>query len=404
MTGSVVVGASLAQRPGRGGHTWALLQYLLGFARLGWDVLFLDRLEPEMCRNATGRPIDVSPHVRYFRRVMDAFELDGACSLALDGGERSLGLARREVLDRVDAADLLVNVMGFVTDDEILGAARRRVFLDIDPGFGQMWHELGQADLFAGHDDHVTIAANMGLPGCGIPTCGLEWITTPQPIVLERWAPAPVVPGRPFTGIGAWRGPYDPIVFGGRTYGLRVHEFRRFAPLPRLARADFEMALDIDRNEDADLETLRANGWSLVDPRRVAADPWTYRDYIRASGAEFMVAKNMYVATRSGWFSDRSLCYLASGRPVLAQDTGLGPHVPLGEGLVAFSTLEEAASGADRIASDPVRHGRAARELAEAHFDSDVVLGRLLDRLAATAARPADSAAAAADREGATCR
>ncbi len=385
MPGSVVIAGSLAQRPGQGGHTWALLQYLLGFARLGWDVLFLDRLEPEMCSNAAepALGIDGAPNLEYFLRVMKAFGLESAYSLAWNGGERFVGLSRRDVLERVRGADLLLNVMGFLVDEEILGAARRRVFLDIDPGFGQMWRELGLADLFHGHDDHVTIAENIGRPGCEIPTCGLQWIVTRQPIVLSHWTPSPGGVNRPFSSIGAWRGPYDPVEYQGRTYGLRVHEFRRFAALPLLSGGRFEIALDIDRQDADDLELLRANGWSLIDPREVAGDPWAYRGYIRRSGAEFLVAKNMYVQTRSGWFSDRSICYLASGKPVLAQDTGLAPHYPLGEGLIAYSTLEEAVAGADRIAGEPQRHGRAARALAEEFFESGRVLTGLLDRLQA---------------------
>lgn len=391
-----MIAASLAQRPGQGGHTWALLQYLLGFERLGWDVVLLDRLEPEMLSSAAQpvSAVDVSPHLTYFLRMMEAFGLQDAYSLAWNGGERFIGLSRRQVLERVRDADFLLNVMGFVIDEEILGAARRRVFLDIDPGFGQMWQELGLADLFRGHDDHVTIAENIGRSDCEIPTCGLDWITTPQPVVLGHWTPTPVRADRPFTSIGAWRGPYDPVEFAGRTYGLRVHEFRRFAVLPRLSGARFEMALDVDREERADFEMLRSNGWSLVDPLEVAGDPWAYRRYIRRSGAEFLVAKNMYVQTRSGWFSDRSICYLASGRAVLAQDTGLAGRYPSGEGLILYSTLDEAVAGVDRIAGAPERHARAARALAEERFDSDRVLTGLLDRLQARGGEAAVGAAA----------
>jgi hypothetical protein len=160
-----------------------------------------------------------------------------------------------------------------------------------------------------------------------------------------------------------------------------VHEFRRFATLPRLSAERFEVALQIDAADVRDLELLRANGWSLADPQVAARDPWAYREYVQGSKAEFIVAKNMYVRSRSGWFSDRSACYLASGRPVLAQDTGFAELYPTGEGLLAFSELEEAREGAERIARDYARHARAARTLAEAHFDSSKVLGRLLAEL-----------------------
>ncbi len=184
-----------------------------------------------------------------------------------------------------------------------------------------------------------------------------------------------------FTTVASWRAPFGSVVYEGRTYGLKVHEFRRFVELPRISGHTFELALDIDSAESGDLELLRANGWHLADPVTVAADPWSYRDYIQGSLAELMVAKNMYVQARSGWFSDRSICYLASGRPVLAQDTGLAGRFGDGDGLVFFSTLGEAREGAGRIASDPVLQARAARSIAEEYFDSDRVLSRLLARL-----------------------
>src|SRR5688572_17509820 len=177
--GTIVVAGSLAQRPRNGGHTWVFLQYLLGFRRLGWDVLFLDRLEPEMCIDADGHscPIEESENVRYFLDVMERFDLGGAFALACDGGERFVGLSRQQVLERTAGAALLLNVMGFFIDEEIRAAAPKRVFLDIDPGFGQMWNELGLSDVFRGHDAYVTIGENIGRPECAIPACGLEWIT-----------------------------------------------------------------------------------------------------------------------------------------------------------------------------------------------------------------------------------
>lgn len=383
MPGRIAVAGSLAQRPGQGGHTWVLLQYLLGFRRLGWDVLFIDRLGPGMCggERRTRAGIERSRHVRYFLRWLTRFGLDEAFSLEWNGGERYLGLSRSRLLEWVRGSDLLLNVMGFLTDEEVLSAAPRRVFLDIDPGFGQMWRALDLADLFQGHDVYVTIAQNIGKPRCTIPTCGIPWIVTRQPIVLEHWPVSDGAFEAGFTSIGAWRGPYDPIAYEGRVYGLRVHEFRRFVTLPRLSGATFRMALDIDEADAPDLIRLRKNGWRLVDPTAAAGDPWVYRDFIQNSGAEFMVAKNIYVDTHSGWFSDRSICYLASGKPVLAQDTGLADSLPLGDGLLTFSTLEEALSGIDRLATDPGRHGQAARELAEECFDSDRVLGRLTDEI-----------------------
>jgi len=374
VSGRIVIAGAVAQKPGCAGHAWQFLQYLLGFRRLGWDVCFIDQIGGA----------DPVAGERHLAEVMAWAGLNGAWSLGLPGGERA-GLGRAQVLERIRDADLLLNVMGFETDAELLGAARLRVFLDTDPGFGQMWHALGLADIFAGHDAHVTIAERIGAPDCTVPTCGLDWITTPQPVVLDAWPVAPPARDGAFTSVASWRGSYGPVDFDGHRYGLRVHQLRRFAELPAAASGRFELALDIHPADAADAELLRAGGWQLRPPSEVAATLDGYRDYLRGSAGEVMVAKGMYVDSRSGWFSERSTCYLASGRAVLAQDTGLAERYPVGEGLLVFSTLAEAIAGAEELQADPARHAVAARALAEEHFDSDRVLGRLLDRLGAAA-------------------
>ena len=263
-----------------------------------------------------------------------------------DGGRSLDGLSRAELLERTRAARFLLNVMGFVRDPEVLAAARRRVFLDIDPGFGQVWKELGLADVFAGHDDFVTVGRNVGSDGCGVPTCGLRWLTIPHPVVLAR---CPVAPGgNDFTSVGSWRGPYDRIEYDGQSLGLRVHEFRKFVELPSRVDASFRVALEIDASDANDLESLRENGWLLVDPSEVVPDPGAYLRFVQGSAAELTVAKGIYVTLATGWLGDRTACYLASGKPALVQDTGLAAHYPLGEGLLTFSTLDEAVAGAER--------------------------------------------------------
>jgi hypothetical protein len=382
MTETIVVAGSLAQRPGNGGHSFVFLHYLLGLKRLGWDVLFLDRLEPEMCVDAAGRScsLDQSENLRYVQHVMERFGLSDDYSLSYNRNQQVIGVPLDEVLERTRQAALLINVMGFLDDEDILGAARKRVFLDIDPGFGQMWRSLGLHDPFAGHDAFVTVGQNIGQPGCTIPDCGLSWIPTFPPVVLDLW-PASAGDSGCFTSVASWRGAYGPIEYAGATYGLRVHEFRRFVGLPLRCRQRFELALNIHPADAADSTLLTDNGWGLVDPSSVAGDPSAYRRYIMASRAEFMVAKNMYVQSRSGWFSDRSACYLAAGKPVLAQDTGLESVLPAGEGLITFSTTDEVLAGVDAINSDYATHCRGARALAEEYLDSDVVLRRLLEQL-----------------------
>jgi hypothetical protein len=382
---TLTIAGSIAQHAGRGGHTWAFLQYLVGFQKLGWDVLFLDWIEPHRGITEAGLPAPIhdSWNVRYVEQVMHCFGLDGHYAVLTKSGGTVAGLSRPQVLKRVADSAALINVMGYLDDHEILQAASMRVFLDIAPGFAQMWRELAIRDALAGHDAFVTIAANIGKPGCSIPTCGLDWITTRLPIVLDEW---PAVdrdgaPERPITTVASWRGSEPPVGYQGRMYGLRAHEFRQFAALPYLTGGRFEIALDIHPADVKDVQLLSESGWSLVEPRRAAGDPWRYRDYIRGSSAELMVSKGMYVQTRSGRFGHRSICYLASGRPVLAQDTGLDDLLPQGDGLLTFTTVEEAAEGAQAIERDYVRHSRAARRLAEDYFDSSEVLPSLVHEL-----------------------
>lgn len=367
MKNTIVLAGALAQKPRRGGHTWVFLQYLLGFKKLGWDVLFLDTLEMR----------EYSPNVTYFVDVMRRAGLEDSYSLECSGGEIRIGLSRHEVLERVRRSAVFFNITGFLKDDEVLACAPKRVFLDIDPGFIHMWQELRLADLLRGYDSYVTIAANIGTTACSIPTCGLQWTTTRPPVVLDFWTSVPA-PGRQFTTIATWRGAFGPLDYQGKTYRLRPYEFRKFIELPRRSGKAFQIALDIHEAEVADLALLRSNGWSVVDPFDAAGDPQSYQEYIRNSSAEIMIAKNMYVESNSGWFSDRSACYLASGRPVLVQDTGLANHYPTDKGVVAFTTMEEALAGAESISAYPATHSRAAREIAEEYFDSDKVLKHLL--------------------------
>jgi hypothetical protein len=384
LTPTVLISGALAQVPGNGGMAWFHLQLLLGLRRLGWGVLFLDRIDPGQCVGESGRPAAPaeSVNLRWLRSVMERFGMADAWSLDA-GAAGTLGVPRERVLRLAGDAPLLLNVMGYANDAALLGAVRRRVFVDIDPGFPQMWRELGLHDAFAGHDAFVTVGMSVGRPDCVIPTCGLDWVTMAQPVVLEHWPAAPrPADDAPFTSVGAWRGSNGPVEFRGATYGLRAHEFRRFVELPGMCPGErFEMAFDIHPADGKDIDALARNGWRLVDPGKVTATPEDYRAFVARSRGEFMVPKQMYVATRSGLLSDRSAYYLASGRPVLARDTGLARFFPTGEGLLPFSTPDEAAEGVRRLRRDYDRHARAARAIAEECFDSDKVLRRLLGQL-----------------------
>jgi hypothetical protein len=365
---SVLVAGALANRPLNGGGAWVRLSYLLGFRRLGIDVTFLEQ------GPWNG---DASTAKGFFADFVEQFGLAGDAAL-IDGDGRTVsGLPCDELLERAVAADLLLNIGGNLTWPRLLQRARRTAYLDLDPAFTQFWHAQGLLAV-PDHDAYFTIGENVGTPPCAIPTNGLRWRATRPPVVLRDWPAVHGAEPAPFTTVASWRGPFGRVEHEGKRFGLKLDEFRRFVDLPRLTRHEFELALDIHPGEERDLRLLCQHGWRLADPRRAAGDPFAFRRYVQRSAAEFSVAKGIYVETDSGWFSDRTVRYLASGKPVLVQDTGFSRNLPTGEGLIAFRTLDEAVAGADAIASDYHRHSRAARLLAEEHFDSDVVLGRLL--------------------------
>jgi hypothetical protein len=201
-----------------------------------------------------------------------------------------------------------------------------------------------------------------------------------QPVVLPEWPDTPGNPDAAWTTVCNWRG-YGSIQSGGVLYGQKVHSFRRLMELPERAAGHFQPAVAIHPAEVKDLEALGAHGWDIVDPAAVADTPDRYREFIQGSKGELGIAKSGYVESQCGWFSDRSVCYLASGRPVVAQDTGFGQYLPAGGGLFAFSTVDEAVNAIDMVNVDYARQCRRAREIAEAHFRAELVLGSLLERI-----------------------
>jgi hypothetical protein len=383
----VLVGGALANKHLNGGEAWVRLSWVLGLQRLGCTVYFVEQIDPATCVDEDGNPasFEASANRKYFDAVVEEFGLAGTATLLYGDGKQTSGLALEELFEIAGEADLLVNISGHVSLAPLLERIARKAYIDLDPGFTQFWHAAGQAgSRLEGHDHYFTVGENIGADWCPIPTDGIDWRPLPPPVVLDEW---PAVGGGTnprFTTVGAWRGGFGPVTYDGRTYGLKVHEFRKVMALPRLVDSAFEIALDIHPGDDRDRETLLENGWLLSDPRVEAAGPHEFRRYVQGSGAEFSVAQGIYVETRSGWFSDRTVKYLASGKPVLVQDTGFSREYRRGEGVVPFSTLEEAARGADAIAGDYESRSQAARAVAEERFDSDVVLGDFLEQVEVT--------------------
>ena len=379
---TVIVSGMIAADPYQGGATWAVLQYVLGLLQLGHDVYFIEPIKEAAIRPAAATLAE-SVNARYFTEVATQFGLLGRAALLQQGTQQTHGLSYPQLQQIARKADVLLNISGMLEDPELLCPIPIRAYLDLDPAFNQLWNAVQGIDMrFGGHTHHVTIGQSIGSPECPIPTCGRDWIKTWQPIVLKHWPVAHQLTHPALTTIANWRG-YGSIHHDGLHYGQKAHSLRPLLGLPRLTPEKLLLALSIHPGETRDLAALAENGWECVDPATVTDTPERYQQFIQGSWAEFGVAKSGYVHSRCGWFSDRSVCYLASGRPVLAQDTGLAHLLPTGEGLLLFASLEEAVAGIAELRRNYPAHAKRARAIAEEYFESDKVLTRLLHSLGA---------------------
>ena len=382
---TVFVSGAVANKHRHGGSIWVRISWAEALRDAGFDVVLAEQIDERSCVGADGAParFEESANAAAFRAATAQFGLTGALVCPAAGGaaepDRSIGLGLDELLARADDAALLVNVGGHLRWRPLLDRLAPRAFVDLDPGFTQIWHAEGRDVGVAAHDLHFTVGLNVGTPGCPLPTAGVRWRAIRQPVAQERWSAAPAAALERFTTVASWRGAYGPATWAGRSYGVKAHEFRRFLAVPQaVPGASFEVALDIHPGDGADIARLHAHGWRLSDPAALAGTD-AFRAFVQASGAEFSPAQNIYVDTRSGWFSDRTVRYLAAGRPALVQDTGLREHLPTGEGLLTFSTPAEAAAGARELLVDYPRHCAAARRIAADHFAGPRAIAPLLE-------------------------
>lgn len=365
----IVVGGMVASVPGHGGATWAALQYVLGLRGLGHDVLLVDEVRG---------PGDPEAREQCLRDVVAEHGLEGRAALLIGGG-RAVGMSFAETQAFAAGADLLVNLAGTLREPELVEAVPRRLLVDLDPAFTQLWHAVDGVDIgLARHDRFASVGLRLHAPECTVPDCGVHWTPTLPPVALDRWPRIVEDPSEGVTAIANWRS-YGTIEHDGIRYGQKAHSVRELIELPRLAEEPVRFALRIDPAEAADLAALHAHGWQLVDAAQETQTAGDYARFVRASAAELGIAKEGYVVSRCGWFSDRSACYLACGRPVVAQRTGWEAVLPEGAGLLGFDTAAEAAEALAAVRAEPLRHAAAARALAEEHFDARRVLPALLD-------------------------
>lgn len=368
---NILVAGIIARYP-FGGVTWCSLMYLLGLRALGHHVFYIEDTgeciyDPEQ----NTRSEDPAYGTRYIHRALEPFGLGDRWSFVnYDGAYH--GASQAQVQAFCADADLFINLSGgsWFWRDEYRNIPRK-VFIDSDPVFTQLAIAKGEGwyvDFFRGFDRLFTFGANIGTPASHVPDGGLTWHKTWQPVTIDQWRTDAPPAHEAFTTVMTWK-----IESFADVDGNKDKEFIKVIDLPSRVAQPFLLAVNGPQT------LLRAHGWQTVDAMGVSRSLWDYRQFIQDSKGEFGVAKHAYVANRSGWFSDRTECYLAAGRPAVVQDTGWSAHLPHGTGLIAFSTPEEAIDGLARISADWPAHSRRAAEIAREHFDANVVLPRLIE-------------------------
>jgi hypothetical protein len=368
----ILVAGIMARYP-FGGVTWCSLMYLLGLRALGHQVFYVEDTgeciyDPE--QNAISE--DPGYGTRYIHAALQPFDLGDRWSFVnFDGSHH--GASHKALRDFCGDADLFINLSGgswFWRDE--YARIPRRVFIDSDPVFTQLAIAKGEpwyVEFFRQFDHLFTFGANIGTPACDVPTSGFSWHKTWQPVVADVWRSDVDASAGKFTTVMTWKTESFTDVDGNKD-----REFVKFIDVPARTRQAIELAVNGPQ------ALLRQHGWATVDAMGVSRTLWDYRSFIQGSKGELGVAKHAYVSRRSGWFSDRTECYLAAGRPALVQDTGWSSHLPSGTGLLGFDTIDEVVDGLERITADYPEHARRAREIAMDHFEASRVLPRLLDQ------------------------
>jgi len=388
----VVVGGFIGLLPA-GGVTWDYIQYPVGLAELGCDVYYIEdtRLWPVYQSSQNGEA-DCHSNVAYLKHVMEAFGLGDRWAYRDEASGECFGLSLERVREICASAEVFLNIScsTFLRDEYL--AIPGRALIDSDPMFTQIQYATQQTftsgesslrSMINAHTHLFTFGENIGQPDCRIPAGGHRWIPTRQPVCLEHWpeTPQPPLSESSYTTLMNWTAG-KPLVFEGETWGQKDVEFRRFMSLPRCVPG-ISLAVAVGQTTGAPFPSgdAEAAGWTVLDPSQCAPDTGSYRSFLQKSRGEFSVAKETYVKAHTGWFSCRSACYLASGRPVIAQDTGWSRIFPTERGLFPFEDFAAAAEALRAAEADPVLHSKAARNIAREFFDSRHVLAGLLKEI-----------------------
>jgi len=376
-----------------GGMSWQNLNYLAGLAAMGHEVAFIEIGDQEpTCYDPRSHQIshDASYGLEYATGLLARLGFAERWAFYDSFAKEWRGPLAGRAPGFCASADVVLNISGVNPLEPWFETTPHRVLIDTDPAFTQIKHltDTASSDAANAHTAFFTFGENIPLGNTDVPDDGLPWQATRQPMVSQLWPVMPAPRDGKYTTVMQWDS-YSVREFAGRAYGMKSKSFWEYADLPLATGPIFDIALG---GRDLPYAALEPKGWRFSAPLEVAPDAWTYRAFIQGSKAEFGLAKHGYVMSRSGWFSERSACYLATGRPVIAHDTGFGAWLPTGRGVLKFSNLEEARAAIETVNSAYPAHCRAAIEIAEAYFAADRVLGSLLERtFASTPARAATS-------------
>jgi hypothetical protein len=371
----IVATKETSGRPEFAGWFWVPMQYVLGLQKLEVESFWVDH---QGSIDPLKHPHSLNYLMDRCHRTVSSFGLQNRYCIVYNGGEHYFGMTQKEYNQLASEADMLINLSGYLPPSSPLMNINLRAYVDVDPGFTQIWAHTTDIGLDR-HNLFFTVGQNVGRPEFKIPTMDVEWQPILPPIVLDLWPPHIDENCERFSTVADWRGSQDAI-FEGQYYGPKREEFVRLLRVPMDANQRIELALCIGQHDYEDLGLLLGHNWRVRDPNIYAGDPQSYREFIQYSRAEFSVAKSGYVKSNSGWISDRTACYLASGKPALVQSTGFEWRLSTGKGFLTFKTIEEAIKGIKTINKNYLYHCHAARQIAEEHLDSDKVLNFILDR------------------------
>jgi hypothetical protein len=365
------------------GVTYQFLHYLLGLRRLGYDPYYIEDsarwiYDPrinDLSPDATGNLASVVPVLeKYGFKDRWAFRgkyPDGKC----------YGLSEAQIDALYREADAFLNVTGAQEIREEHLSCKRRIYVESDPFASQVRVALGHQptiDTLLAHDTLFTFGENVGAPDCDVPVDKFTWLPTRQPVLVDLWSPHAFSAGSTYNTITTWHNKGKNIEYRGETwYWTKDREFEKFLNLPGQRPLSFELAATVDQPVK---NLLRDQGWSQVDSTGISANIDTYQKYIQASRGEFTVARDQYVRPNTGWFSDRSACYLAAGRPVITQETGFSKFLPVGKGLFSFKTMDDVLAALDEIERDYKANCLAALDIASEYFAAEKVVGSLMEK------------------------